>query len=387
MLLLSKTSSSWLGSGENYHLDSNAVLPYKLNPHFTLQAHSKTDWITSYNINHRKRGKLGYNLQIIDTPGFGDTRGFERDQELREHITKFFENKGGKGITHLNAVCFVTSASHARLTATQKYIFDSIISIFGKDIQNKIYVLATFADGRTPPVITALKDRVPYKTVLTFNNSALFANNKNDIATFSKMFWEMGKASFKEFFDCLTYEDEVSLQMSIDVLRKQKGIEIAIRSLSEQMKHLAELEIHMEIVQQQDMKLDTKVQVTKVQQILEKVEKGYATNCKTCKVTCHAEYSNWIDPTAFKYFCDVFSLRGNCISCPGKCSPSNHESSDRKYSQRQIKTYATKRELIDQYKDNSKVRNEKAGAVANIQGRIDIYQKSINACYRNHETS
>ena len=140
-----------------------------------------------------KKGKINFNLQIIDTPGFGDTKNLQCDKDLKDRIRQLFENKGEKGISELNAICFVVYANSVRFTATQKYMFDSMLSIFGKDLEKKIYVLATFADAKDPPVLEALKEyNVPYDRVMKFNNSALFANNKDTKDKLSENFgiWE-----------------------------------------------------------------------------------------------------------------------------------------------------------------------------------------------------
>ena len=46
------------------------------------QAHSQTAFITLYTINKEQDHTLPYTLTIIDTPGFGDTEGVKRDQEI-----------------------------------------------------------------------------------------------------------------------------------------------------------------------------------------------------------------------------------------------------------------------------------------------------------------
>ena len=113
------------------------------------QAHSQTSAITAYTIHHIDGSPLNYTFTIIDTPGFGDTRGLERDKFITQQIKEFFSIKGSDGgITHLDAVGFVTQASLARLTPTQKYIFNSILSIFGKDIEKNIFLMVTFADAQ-----------------------------------------------------------------------------------------------------------------------------------------------------------------------------------------------------------------------------------------------
>uniref|UniRef100_A0A1X7U2T4 Fibronectin type-III domain-containing protein n=1 Tax=Amphimedon queenslandica TaxID=400682 RepID=A0A1X7U2T4_AMPQE len=64
------------------------------------QAHSQTQMITAYTFYWQKASPLNCNLTIIDTPGFGDTRGLERDQQITRHIREFFEMKGRMGWIH-----------------------------------------------------------------------------------------------------------------------------------------------------------------------------------------------------------------------------------------------------------------------------------------------
>ena len=54
------------------------------------QAHSQTQYITSYTINQKDGFELGYALTIIDTPGFGDTRGIEQDNVIVQQVRDFF---------------------------------------------------------------------------------------------------------------------------------------------------------------------------------------------------------------------------------------------------------------------------------------------------------
>jgi hypothetical protein len=51
-------------------------------------------------------------LIIVDSPGFGDTKGINVDFEIIGKIKSFFENK----IETINAVCFVAKSTENRLT-------------------------------------------------------------------------------------------------------------------------------------------------------------------------------------------------------------------------------------------------------------------------------
>ena len=96
------------------------------------QAHSQTQGITAYTLHRMESSAVSYTLTIIDTPGFGDTRGLKRDREITAQIKQFFSIRGTNEIARLDGIGFVTQAALARLTPTQQYIFDSILYIFGK---------------------------------------------------------------------------------------------------------------------------------------------------------------------------------------------------------------------------------------------------------------
>ncbi|XP_078251936.1 uncharacterized protein LOC144591790, partial [Rhinoraja longicauda] len=224
------------------------------------QAESQTISITAYQLHHQVGFNIDYSLTIIDTPGFGDTRGISRDQQITEQIREFFTSP--QGVDQIDAVCIVAQASLPRLTHTQKYAFDSILSIFGKDIAENIQILVTFADGRLPPVLDALKlaevpcpkDNTGLPVHFKFNNSAIFAQRptsgnygtecrSNDSGVggenddnFDAMFWKMGANSMKKFFTALNTMETRSLSLTREVLKERKQLEVAVVGLQKQIR-------------------------------------------------------------------------------------------------------------------------------------------------------
>ncbi|XP_033831932.1 uncharacterized protein LOC117379346 [Periophthalmus magnuspinnatus] len=206
------------------------------------QAQSQTSEVTVYKINFDDGFMIDYSLTIIDTPGFGNTRGIKRDQQITEQIQKLFSNNFG--VNDIHAMCFVAQSALPRLSATQRYVFDSVLSIFGNDVAKNIRVLVTFADGQLPPVLEAITvagvpcpkadDGKPahYK----FNNSALFAENQSSVVGFDEMFWNMGKASMRSFFDALHKTEPKSLTRIKEVLRERKQLEETVEDLQRKIK-------------------------------------------------------------------------------------------------------------------------------------------------------
>ena len=139
------------------------------------QAHSQTSWITAYTLHKGKDSPIPYSLTIVDTPGFGDTEGIARDKKIADQIKDFFSIRPPQGIDILHGIGFVAQASLARLSPSQKYIFDSILSIYGRDVASNIFMMTTFADGQDPPVMDAIAEaKIPHQKYFKFNNSALF---------------------------------------------------------------------------------------------------------------------------------------------------------------------------------------------------------------------
>ena len=75
------------------------------------QAESQTSEVTVYKLNYQEGFKIPFSLTVVDTPGFGDTRGVGRDKEITEQIRKLFISVDG--VSEIDAVCFVTQASLA----------------------------------------------------------------------------------------------------------------------------------------------------------------------------------------------------------------------------------------------------------------------------------
>ncbi|XP_033022265.1 uncharacterized protein LOC117056189 [Lacerta agilis] len=325
------------------------------------QTESQTSEVMAYVVNYQKGLKIPCSLTFVDTPGFGDTRGIEQDKKLVEKIREFFSIPGG--INHIDCVCFVVKASTNRITATQKYVFDSVLSIFGKDIKENIQFLITFADSQPPLVLEAIKtadvpcakDARGNPVHFKFNNSALFANNAmgdGESPNFDEMFWKMGMISMKTYFDSLSKLNARSLSLTKEVLKERKELEVVVQGLLPQIKTgLVKLEELKETEQALDQHkadmaanrdFEYEVLVTvKVQQDLSGLQQ-YATNCKTCEFTCH--YPCWGTGDLLNRFCsaiDFFS--GKCSVCPGKCSASDHRNQDYQFKdeiRKEKKTYA-----------------------------------------------
>ncbi|XP_049454443.1 uncharacterized protein LOC125902267 isoform X1 [Epinephelus fuscoguttatus] len=367
----------------------------------TSQAHSQTSDVTVYNINHQEGFKIEHSLTIVDTPGFGDTRGIERDREITEQLRNLFSAK--LGVSDIDAVCFVAQAALARLTPTQKYVFDSVLSIFGKDIAENIRVLVTFADGQKPPVLEAIKaSGVPCPQTtegqplhFKFNNSALFADNKSSAAdsmseddedgSFDKMFWDMGTKSMKRFFAALNVMDTKSLTMTKEVLRERQQLENSVENLQTHVRvGLAKLE---ELKETTDKLKEHEAEISRNENfefevtVMMPVQKdisgsgNYITNCQQCHFTCHypCAYSNDAD----KARCGAMGPDGKCRQCPGKCNWNVHFNQKYKWEYKEVTEKRTVTELKEKYLQANEAKAPVEALFGKLRAAYDNVHKQV----------
>lgn len=323
------------------------VMPEEDRKKQSNQALSQTDWISCYSFNPQPGSRLKYRLNVIDTPGFGDTRGLERDQKIIDQIRQLFEAKGKTGIQVLDAVCFLIKAPDSRLTATQTYIFNAIMSLFGHDIEENICTLVTFADGSDPPVLAAVAaSGLPFNETFTFNNSALFSDSK---LPFTEMFWNMGLKSFKKVLKHVNGLQSKSIQLTKEVLQERHSLEITCQNLqpaiNEGLSALRSLKQEIDLFKENEAEINRNRNFTyisaEIQQ--EKVELPHGihvTNCLPCNRTCHkvCVYADNED----KIKCAAMDANGNCQQCPNKCKWSVHKNARYRleYIEKQVeKTY------------------------------------------------
>ena len=200
------------------------------------QSHSQTSWITAYTLPWQQGCRASYHLTIVDTPGFGDTKGLWGDKSITSQLQKFFSERQPKGLDHLDGIGIVLQASAGRLTPTEKYIFDSVLSVFGKDVIKNIYLMITFADNNRPPVLEAVKEgNIPHVNFFCLNNSAIFAPNEDTAAEaenkINAIIWKLGRKNIQNFFTELQLSKSVSLQMSEKVLRERDALEAIIHGI------------------------------------------------------------------------------------------------------------------------------------------------------------
>ena len=94
------------------------------------QAESQTDGVHIYYLKDYDNKPV----ILIDSQGYGDTRGKQYD----EMIEKAFQYIFSHIIGHINAVGFIVKSNTSRIDISTKYIFSSVTSLFSQDISENL---------------------------------------------------------------------------------------------------------------------------------------------------------------------------------------------------------------------------------------------------------
>ena len=307
------------------------------------QAFSQTNWITAYTIYAQPFFRIKITLTIVDTPGFCDTSGIKRDREIMDQMKEFFTASPDMRIHGLDAVGFVVQSSLPRLTAHQIHSFECILSLFGHDLTNNIFMLLTFADGQKPQVLSGIQEaRLPYTSCFKFNNSALYAkkgvsdvygidDDDDEDDDFDEMFWRMTYSSLKAFTTELCNVQPTSLYLTRNVLNDRSELENTVQKLQRKIRRglnkLEQLEskeknlqmIKYDVRKNKNYTYRVKEETTET----EPTEPGqYTSNCTRCNITCcdDCPYNDNDD----KRRCCVMR-NGRCTVCPQRCVWWRHE--------------------------------------------------------------
>ena len=321
-----------------------------------LKTESQTKGLHIYNIRSRKM-----NLKIIDTQGYGDTSGISED----EKITLTIKDSFMKEINSLNTVLFVVKSSDTRLTLHQKYIFSSIISLFGKDIRQNFLSLITFYNGTDKPSAVTTLEQSEFKNIISyiqkpwylcFDSNLLYSDPSDEL---NQLGYKRAKNNYKILCDRITSLNRNSLQQSKENLNIRAKIEMKCKALTEllrmQMDKLVEIEDQKKYIKENENKINSKETKydprKRIEYIKEKLPNGEkATVCKICHFNCHypCKDTSVYGYDVLKYTCKIWSWGFNCTFCPNNCPQSCHELADHIFKKTYKTEYIKVEEMINE---------------------------------------
>ena len=326
------------------------------------QTKSKTRNITVYKLHHQEGMAVNFTVTIIDTPGFCDTKGIGRDREIEEEIHSLFRNKNGY-LEHINVVAFVLPVSVSRVTATQKYIFDSIMSLFGKNIDGSLIHLATFSQRKNNNNTLRALQKHDINITESFHFSTqeiMDTTSSHDDSDLSIILWDKTIRTFKEFSHLLEDLPSKSISQSQDVLDEREKVRLHMASIRDAnidlLILLNQFVIEKELLQSNgaDCIRDERKQVivhTVAHQLVTDGESRSHIICTKCQHTCHkncpAKHENEMK---LSIVMDQTKEPAKCKLCPNRCPWDKHELSKKRFKRELKHESTTIQDVKNRYK-------------------------------------
>ncbi|KAF3848241.1 hypothetical protein F7725_021269 [Dissostichus mawsoni] len=207
------------------------------------------------------------------------------------------------GVREIDAVCLVLKASDNRLSDRLMYVFDSVVSLFGKDIEKNIVALITHSDFLTPKnVLQALKDakircaknEKGQPVHFLFNNRQKTEKNEDNEAQIEHI-WNSTMKQISKFAGFLQNTEPQNLKTTIE--ERVQFIELKQREIKQTQKGLKKHEQDMK--NNKDFKIEVDIVSKKKKNLSMRLDGGGqnmelpAVKSVRRLVTIHARWA-WI---------------------------------------------------------------------------------------------
>ena len=316
------------------------------------QAESQTDGLHLYYIKDKNNNPI----ILIDSQGFGDTRGKKYDESIKQAFEYTFD----KLISHINIICFVARSDNPRLDKLTKYIFSFATSLFSDELSKNFVILSSFADKYTikkgPLYINSIVNDDFFKEILdkmdkkwwyAVDSLYLFDSdikNKLCIYTFNQY----------EFLynEKIVNLDKKDIRKSLEIIKIRIQIKIKIeniiyhyKNIKNKKKEINKIEENVNEFQKNINYIDDRINM-KIREInyiyipdkdyqISSIEKerdriindldnqyryynvrryryvgGDHTSCNSCKNNCHSFCYCY-----FSFRCTIFTFSGYCEKC------------------------------------------------------------------------
>ncbi|XP_063609418.1 uncharacterized protein LOC134783468 [Penaeus indicus] len=258
--------------------------------------HSQTDYITAYLVYGGAGAPFRQHYLLVDTPGFGDTRGAEYRQSVTERLRTFLTEE--PSFDSLHCIGLVTKANENRVCGGQREVLAEFTSLLGSDVAGVTHLLATFAVDDAPVAEVVRSAGLQFSHTFLLDNWPLYAGHgpaASPARRASLEFrWDNMAAEYRKFFAVIDSARPVSLTLTRDLLRERRQLEATLAALRTQVRVAAQTASALRVEQKalkQALRLAGQIEwkrdVHRVLRETYKVMKGYhAHNCPQCDRTC-----------------------------------------------------------------------------------------------------
>ncbi|XP_020793906.2 uncharacterized protein LOC110172386 isoform X2 [Boleophthalmus pectinirostris] len=353
------------------------------------QSESQTSAVSVYDIYGFEGKTVPYSLTIIDTPGYGDTRGLEHDDMVTKKLKDLFCIP--EGVDTVNAVGLVMKASVNRLDERMAYIFNSVTSMFSKDMEQNIVVMMTHSGGGKPKdalraledaKILCARDSKNERVYFKFNNRQKdkIEDDSDDEEEDAKHAFTTSNKGMEKFTKFLETTKPQSLKSTMKVIKERNRLTACIQNLKErvtetEMKQKAIRKNREELSRLQKENKHFKVNIEETYKVKEEIDAWWdnkAVTCNNCEENCHYPGCTWAWSPSW---CEVMKDE-KCTSCSGKCPADDHVKENWKYVTKTRRVERTKEEMKAKFEKNKAASEKKTSLLQHLETEMsELEQK------------
>lgn len=305
------------------------------------QSYSQTRDVNIYNINSHFNNPA---LKIIDTPGLNDTGGKKYDLQTIEKIKYTIFNK----LPYINAICFFIKSSEVKLKKEHDEIFNKLIKIFDKKMENNVLFIITFGEDENSEALKLIcSDVFPLKSVVSkikqknfwnfhFNKSIIFPDSNNLIENIK---YNKQMENFKNFIEKVKSLPRVTISNEFIYSYYENLLKNIIKQFEENIKKILNCKKNIESTEEL-----IKVLISSCE-IVEKINLSnieYSLVCPICQTNCQLNYE-----IGKEFSC--FNNKEKCKNCKNNCNFDSHKIVNFKYKKHKIKLIEKDNDLKKTY--------------------------------------
>uniref|UniRef100_A0A8C6TM89 AIG1-type G domain-containing protein n=1 Tax=Neogobius melanostomus TaxID=47308 RepID=A0A8C6TM89_9GOBI len=355
------------------------------------QAQSQTTAVSVYEVFGFEGKTVPYSLTIIDTPGFGDTRGIEYDDTVTKQLKDLFSISGG--VDSIDAVGLVLKATENRLDGNTAYIFNSLTSLFGKNMEQNIVALMTHSDGFKPKdALNALKeakvkcarDKMDNPVYFIFNNRQKEPIDSDDEENAERVFMDSNRA-MKKFTGFLENAMSQSVTESVEVMDKREQLTACIKNLMERVGTIEEkqktIKTNQEMLEKYEKEIkeneNFEIEMEEVYKVVKPIhhhKNDKAVTCGNCEENCHHPCDHWC------FWCRNIFKDEKCTVCKGRCSTDRHVREKFIYETKTRTVKTTSKDIKAKYDESQKGMKTQTTLLEDLKFEMLELKQEKNKC-------
>ncbi|XP_007542038.1 septin-2-like isoform X1 [Poecilia formosa] len=336
------------------------------------QSDSQTSDVIVYEMFGFEGKTMPFSLTIIDTPGFGDTRGIEKDAIVSHRLFDLFRSEDG--VHEIHAVGLVMKATDNRVNDRLSYVLNSVMSLFGRNLENNIVALLTHSDGQRPRNAIEALEQTKIKCAKNEKNQPvyfLFDNCQNEDRTeeedaeFLQMADRISDKGMRALTEFLEKTGPKRLMTTAEVLNERISLIASLQNLQDRIQLTEQKQMEINAIQEalekhsEEMRRNKNftVEITEIYKVKEPTKSKKlmrlsffekAMCCTICEENCHYPGCT-LAPSP--QHCEVMK-KGRCTVCTGKCPASAHVREAWRYVNKTRRVQWTLKAMEEKYMKN-----------------------------------